>query len=308
MKYVIFGVEGGMGKNVLATAVVRAINKQYPDRKIIVMTAYPDIWMCNPRVDRVLQFGMTPYFYKDYIEGKDTLVFIQEPYKQTDAIYRTKHLSQIWCEMYGINWDGEKPELYFTSLELDFLAQLINKQKPIFLLQTFGGAQNQNHKFSWARDLSPALAQEIVNRMSKDYRVIQIRREDQIGLNGCESLSVSPRQLALAILLSDKRLFIDSFMQHCAAALGKPSTVVWVGNSPTVFGYSIHHNIKSNFELGSMRNSMYDPFDILGDPIQLATPPNNLFDINEIMNSLTLEPTVQPFANAIQDAIKEQLV
>jgi hypothetical protein len=305
MKYVIFGVEGGMGKNVLATAVVRAINKQYPDRKIIVMTAWPDVWLCNPRVERVLQFGMTPYFYKDYIDGKDSLVFIQDPYKQTEAIYRTKHLSEIWCELHGITWDGETPELYFTSLEFDFLTQLINKQKPIFLLQTFGGAQGQQHKYSWARDLSPVLAQEIVNRMSKDYRVIQIRREDQIGLQGCESLSVNPRQLALSILLSDKRLFIDSFMQHCAAALGKSSTVVWIGNSPTVFGYSIHKNIKSNFEVGSLRNSFYDPFDISGDPVQLATPPNNLFNVDEIMNSLLLESTTVPFANAFSEAIDE---
>ena len=305
MKYVIFGVEGGMGKNVLATAVVRAINKQYPDRKIIVMTAWPDVWLCNPRVERVLQFGMTPYFYKDYIDGKDSLVFIQEPYKQTDTIYRTKHLTQIWCEMYGITWDGETPEMYFTSLEFDFLTQLVNKQKPIFLMQTFGGAQGQQHKYSWARDLSPVISQEVVNRMSKDYRVIQIRREDQIGLNGCESLSVNPRQLALSILLSDKRLFIDSFMQHCAAALGKSSTVVWIGNSPTVFGYTIHNNIKSNFEIGTLRNSLFDPFDIAGDPIQLATPPNNLFDVDEIMNSLLLEPTTLPFANAFSEAIGE---
>jgi hypothetical protein len=305
MKYVIFGVEGGMGKNVLATAVVRAINKQYPDRKIIVLTAYPDVWMCNPRVEKVLQFGMTPYFYKDYIDGKDTLIFIQEPYKQTDAIYRNKHLSQIWCEMYGINWDGESPELYFTSLEFDFVSNLINKQKPIFLIQTAGGGQNQPNKYSWARDLSPALSQEVVNRMSKDYRVIQVRREDQIALNGCETLSVNSRQLALSILLSDKRLFIDSFMQHCAAALNKPSTVVWIANSPTVFGYKVHQNIKSNFEVGALRNSMYDPFDILGDPIQLATPPNNLFSVDEIVNSLILDPAAQPFMTALQDLIIE---
>jgi hypothetical protein len=286
MKYVVFGVEGGLGKNVISTAVVRAINKQFPDRKIIVLTAYPDIWVCNPRVFRVFQFGQTPYFYNDYIEDKDTLVYIQDPYKQTDTIYKNKHLSQIWCEMCNVKWDGQNPELYFTSLEFDFVAQLINKQKPIFLLQAFGGAQNQIHKYSWARDIPPSIGQEIVNYMSKDYRVIQVRREDQFGFNNCESLSVPPRQLALTILLSDKRLFIDSFMQHCAAALDKTSTVIWIANSPTVFGYTTNNNIISNFESGSMRNSIYDPYDILGDPIQLATPPNNLFDTNNIIESL----------------------
>lgn len=287
MKYVIFHVEGGIGKNILSTAVVRAINKQYPDRKIIVLTAWPEVWLCNPRVEKVIQFGQTSYFYKDYVEGKDSLIFMQDPYKQADAIYRTKHLTQVWCEMIGVNWDGEKPEMYFTTLEFDFVSTFINKTKPILLIHAFGGAQNQQHKYSWARDIPPIISNEVIRRLKNDYRIIQVRREDQIALEGAEYLSLQPRQIALSILLSDKRLFIDSFLQHAAASMDKPSTVLWVGNSPTVFGYSVNDNIKAQFEAGSLRNSLYDPYDIAGDPIQLATPPNNIFNIEEVMNSLT---------------------
>lgn len=39
-KYVIFHAEGGHGKCVAATAVCRAIKKAYPDRKLIVVTAW----------------------------------------------------------------------------------------------------------------------------------------------------------------------------------------------------------------------------------------------------------------------------
>lgn len=39
-KYIILHIEGGIGKNVIATSVVRAIDKFYKDRKIIVITAY----------------------------------------------------------------------------------------------------------------------------------------------------------------------------------------------------------------------------------------------------------------------------
>lgn len=287
MKYVIFHVEGGIGKNILSTAVVRAINKQYPDRKIIVLTAWPEVWLCNPRVEKVIQFGQTSYFYKDYVEGQDSLIFIQDPYKQADAIYRTKHLTQVWCEMIGVKWDGEKPEMYFTTLEFDFVSTFVNKTKPILLIHAFGGAQNQQHKYSWARDIPPIISTEVIKRLKNDYRIIQVRREDQIALEGAEYLSLQPRQLALAILLSDKRLFIDSFLQHAAAAMEKSSTVLWIGNSPTVFGYSVNDNIRAKFEAGSLRNSLYDPYDIAGDPIQLATPPNNLFNIEEVMNSLT---------------------
>lgn len=288
-KYIIFHIEGGVGKNVIATAVIRAINKFYPDRKIIIITAYPEIWELNPRVWRIYQFGQTQYFYNDFIEGKDTIVLSHDPYRETNAIYRKKHLSEIWCQMYNIPFDGEKPELYFTQLEGDFVQQLLNKTKPIFLINAFGGAPNQRNKYSWARDIPPALAQEIVNEAQKDYRVIQVRREDQMALNNCEYLSLSTRELAVSLLYSDKRLLIDSFLQHAAAALNLKSTVLWVGNSPNVFGYELHDNISSEFEEASLKNSLYEPYDIMGNPIQLATPPNFLFDKDQILTSLGLK-------------------
>ena len=285
-KYVILQIEGGIGKNVVATSVVRSISKQYTDRKIIILTAHTDIWFCNPRIYKVLEFGKTPYFFQDYIQNKDTILMLQEPYRSEDYIYKRKHLSEIWCDLYDIKWDGEKPELYFTNLEYDFLQTLINKQKPIFLIKCSGGAQGQAHKYSWARDIPPQIAQQIVDEMSKEYRVIQVRREDQIALTNCEHLSLNPRQLALAIMQSDKRLFIDSYMQHAAASLGLQSTVVWVVNDPKVLGYQSHKNISIKFDNGELRNSMYEAYDILGDPINLANVPNDIFDVKKILESL----------------------
>lgn len=284
--YIILQIEGGIGKNVVATAVVRAAQKQFPEKKIIILTAHPDIWFCNPRIHKVLEFGKTPYFFEDYIHSKNAMLMIQEPYRCSDYIYKRKHLSEIWCDMYGIKWDGEKPEMYFTNLEYDFLQTTINKQKPIFLIQPFGGGQGQSHKYSWARDLPPQIAQTIVDEMSKNYRVIQIKREDQISLNGCEYLSLNPRQLAMTIMLSDRRLFIDSYMQHAAACMGLSSTVVWIVNDPKVLGYSLHNNITSTFNNGELRNSMYEAYDILGDPINLSSLPNDLFDTKKILDSL----------------------
>ena len=287
-KFVILQIEGGIGKNVIATAVVRAIQKKYSDRKIVIITAYPDIWLNNPRVHKVLQFGQISYFYRDFIENRETLVFLQEPYKHIDYIYRKKHLTQIWCELCNVEWDGETPELYFTQLESDFCSTIINKDKQIFLINAFGGADGQQHKYSWARDIPPVLAQEIVDEMSKNYRVIQIRRDDQIQLNNAETYNLSIRQTALMLIFSDRRLLIDSFLQHASAAFGLTSTVLWSCNEPNVFGYNIHKNIKSSFEVGDLRNSMYEAYDILGDPTQIVTPPGIMFDKQSIIKSLDI--------------------
>lgn len=285
-KYIVFQIEGGIGKNVVATAVIRSISRRYPDRKILIMTAYPEIWECNPLIHRIFQFGQITYFYSDFIDGKDTILFLQDPYRHQDYIFRRKHITQVWCDICGVEWTGEQPELYFTKLESDFVSYLINREKPIFLIHPFGGAEGQAHKYSWARDMPPSFAQELVDHMSKEYRVIQIKRPDQIALKNAEYLSLNPRQLALSILESDKRFFIDSYMQHAAAALSAPSNVLWIANSPKTLGYSMHNNIECEFEKGSLKNSVYEPFDILGDPIQLATPPNILLDSKNIISML----------------------
>lgn len=284
--YLILQIEGGIGKNIVATSVVRALSNKYPDRKIIIITSHIDIWMCNPRIHKVLEFGKTSYFYQDYIHNRNTILMLQDPYRCEDYIYNRKHLSQIWCEMYDVKWDGEKPELFFTNLEFDFLQNLIKKDRPIFLIQSSGGSESQPHKYSWARDIPPKIAQEIVDEMSKDYRVIQIRRKDQLGLNNCESLSLNPRQLSLSIMLSDKRLFIDSFMQHASSAFGLESTVIWIANDPKVLGYQTNKNILINFKGGDLRNSIYQPYDILGDPINLSNIPNEMFNVKEILENI----------------------
>lgn len=37
---IIFSIQGGMGKSIMATAVCKAIKKQYPDSTLIVVTGY----------------------------------------------------------------------------------------------------------------------------------------------------------------------------------------------------------------------------------------------------------------------------
>jgi hypothetical protein len=56
------------------------------------------------------------------------------------------------------------------------------------------------------------------------------------------------KEFFIILLKSEKRLLIDSCLQHAAAAFNLPSTVCWVGTSPEVFGYEIHKNILPNKE------------------------------------------------------------
>jgi hypothetical protein len=171
-------------------------------------------------------------------------------------------------------------------------------------LQTNGGAQNQPNKYSWTRDLPTATAQKIVYAFANDYNIVHIRREDQIGLQGTTPIQADFRALAVLISMSAKRLFIDSFAQHTAAALGLPSVVCWVGNMPTQFGYDIHTNLMANAPALSpeLRHSVFSKYNISGNATEF--PYNNedeIFDVDTIIDALKNENVKEPKREAAKE-------
>jgi ADP-heptose:LPS heptosyltransferase len=289
-KYLIFHSEGGHGKQVMATAVIRAIKKKYPDRKLIWVTPWDGPAFGNDNIYRFYAFNEMKYFFDDYINSKDVKIFRLEVYQTEDHILQRKHLTQSWCDMYDIPFDGSLPEMYINPREIEIAKDKIKPDagKPIMLLQTHGGGGQQYSKKSWARDMPMDIAQKLVNYYSKSYRILHIRRPDQPELQGVEMLNLPFRELYAVFTFSKKRIFIDSFAQHVAAALKLPSTVCWIANKPEVFGYDMHSNILPNVEVQKQFNkfSYLDQIDISGQVQQFPYDTVNLFDINKIIDSV----------------------
>ncbi len=243
-KYVIFHIDGGCGKNIVATSVIKSINSTYPEHKLIVVTAWPEVFVHNPHIYRVYKFGNIPYFYDDYINGKDSVILRNEPYHSGDLLYRKKSLTEIWCDSFKIPCIDKKPEIYLTERELLFAQKQLQKDGPILLIQSSGGAEQQSHPYSWSRDLPPQFAQDVVDSVKDKFsKILHIRRDNQLELNNTFKVTDNFRNLFCYIALSDKILAIDSFAQHAAAAFDKKATVGWISNSPVVFGHDIHDNI-----------------------------------------------------------------
>ena len=288
-KYVILHSEGGHGKQCMATAVCRAIKKKYPDRKLIVVTAWDGPFFYNPDVFRFYTFGQMQFFFTDFIKP-DTIILRQEVYHSEDHILQRKHLVDSWCDMYGIKSDGVKPKIYLNPREVEIARDKIKPdQRPIMLLQTHGGSpQAQYSKKSWFRDMPMEIAQKLVNYYSKSYRILHIRTPEQPALQGTELLNLPFRELYAVFPLSQKRLFIDSFAQHVATALDLQSTVVWIGNKPEVFGYKENINIlpDGNHVRELNKFSYLDQFDISGQIQQFPYDTINMLDINKIIEGV----------------------
>lgn len=289
-KYSLFHVEGGLGKHVASIAITKTIKNNYPDRELIVVCAYPEIFINLPFIDRVYRLGNTPYFYQDYILDKDTLIFKQEPYFTTSHIHKELPLIESWSNVLNLEYNGEKSELIFNFRQRQRGFQLWNRERPIMVIQTNGGPlENQPYLYSWTRDIPYHTTQELVNYFSKDYHIIQVARHKSNILANVEGVyePLSNMELFSLLLYSEKQILIDSSLQHAAAALNKKSTVLWVATSPDIFGYDLHDNIVAdiprNFKLPD--SYLFD-YNFNGALHECPLITDNIFDVNEIINSV----------------------
>tara|TARA_B110000503_G_C7112732_1_gene398899 strand:- start:182 stop:1177 length:996 start_codon:yes stop_codon:yes gene_type:complete len=286
-KFLVWHIEGGLGKNVAATALLPSLAKRYRSRKIIVVASYPEVFLNHPDVYRVFRVGMTQYFYEDYILGKDTIVFRHEPYFQTGHILKQKHLVQNWAELLGVDYQKQLPNIHMNMVQKNFAGSW-QREKPVLLLQTNGGLfSGQQHGYSWTRDIPLELAVYIAEKTIDKYHIIQLTRENTPILQGVEVINQPMTNMELFSLAaaSEKRVLIDSCLQHASAALNLPSTVFWIGTAPENFGYDMHTNIKALPPKGNTKLIDAYLFDASFEGVPHECPYNDIkemFDLKQI--------------------------
>ena len=248
-KYLIWHIQGGLGKNVAATALLPALKAKYNDRKLIVVASWPEIFMNHPVIDRLYHLGNTPHFYEDYIRERDTIIYKHEAYNQTAHIQKSQHLIHNWCDLMDLKYDEEK---MMPSVILNYAQQQLvvnwRREKPTMVLQTNGGPYvGQKYPYNWCRDIPPEIGQRIVDEFSKYFHILHVCRKESPLLNGVERVDAPMGNIELFSLLGNStiRVLNDSCLQHAARAFQLPSTVLWIGTSPKVFGYKFHNNIIS---------------------------------------------------------------
>jgi len=249
----VVNIHGGAGKNILFTGVAKNIKATYPDHNLIVITPYIELLINVPFIDRVYKSGITPYLYDDIVStSKDNICYSVDPYNDNGYLNEREHLIQTWSRALNVNTDMQLPEMHLTYREIEnfnqtFLQEIIKAggNKPILVIQPFGGPEN-NQKYNWCRDIPVRQAQELTDRLSENYVVVQIAKDTQTKLERCVHFSSGLRDIACLLQVAKKRILIDSFGQHCSTALNLSSTVCWITNKPHVFGYPQNINVLAN--------------------------------------------------------------
>jgi hypothetical protein len=294
-KYSIFQIQGGLGKHIAATAVAQVIKRTYPDRELVVLCAWPELWASLPFVYRVFPLGNTAYFYEEYVDGKDSLFFLQEPYFTTTHINKTHRLVESWCLTYGLEYKGEQPVLKINPEQKKAIRNFYEPKfegKPFLLLHTNGGLFTSERPYSWARDMPFDVASKVAQHFRKSHFIMQLTRpaSPKIPDVFVRNEQLSNTELCGLVELTDKRLLIDSSLQHAAAAYGLPSTVLWNATSSVIFGHSLHNNIQAKPKpKKSLPGSVY--FDYQFDANENEFPYEeedlkDLYNLDQIIDSL----------------------
>lgn len=287
---IIFQIDGGLGKSIMATAMVKVIKKRYKNANIIVVSAYPDVFLNNPHIFEVHHPNQVNGLYLKFIKDQKCKIFAAEPYRDTDFMtLKPISLFDTWCKVFGLRYNGEQPEIFLTQPEIDYFAPYYKTDKPILAIQPNGGPAGLGYQYAWTRDIPEPNILEIIEHYKNDYSIIHIKREDQKTYEGTMQALDGYRSIAILLQLSDKRLLIDSFAQHLASALNKKSTVCWISTKPETFGYKLHDNIRANAftKEPTLTQAIYEPFGLSED---ISSIPYNdlmeIFDTNKIITSI----------------------
>ena len=251
---IFFVVQGGVGRNIMATAVVRNVKRAFPDKKIIVLCGCPDVFLKNPHVDRVYSLGQPVFIYEDYFKTAKTIMLNTEPYQHYDYIQRNKHFVECWCEMLDIECDNVYPEFCFTEAE-QRMAQLFIKKydKPMVLLHGEGGkvppqktekdeiiAKSGMYKRNLTKETMGKLTDDLIK---KGYMVGCVCTPNQYLPPAAERINFPIRAIIALIPHVAGVIAIDSFLQHGTACSKKKSVVCWGGTDPKVLGYNSNINL-----------------------------------------------------------------
>lgn len=287
---IIFQIDGGLGKSIMGTAMVKVIRKRYKNANLIVVTAYSDVFLNNPHINEVYNPNNVNGFYLKFIKDQDCKIFVEDPYRRSEFILeKPKNLLKTWCELFGLRYNNEQPQIYLTQPEIDYFSPYYQTDKPILAMQVNGGPAGLGYQYAWTRDIPELNILEIIEHYKNDYTIIHIKREDQKIYPDTMQALDGFRSIAILLQLSNKRLLIDSFAQHMAAALNLKSTVCWIQTKPETFGYKLHDNIKSNpfTKEPNLTSAVYNPFGLSEDIHNI--PYNDLkeiFNTNKIIESI----------------------
>jgi hypothetical protein len=217
-KGIVVNISGGMGKCIIFTAVAKCFKQQYPERELIVVSGFPEVFVNNPNVDGNYPFA-TPELWKRFFGNPQYKSFNHDPYLEDSWVKNEKmHLTRIWCKLLGVKCTGTDPELFFSAPEVDELNMMIQVNKPLCVVQSSGGANPASR--SWTRNPNREELDAYLERYLESHYIIHLGLPETPPLNNVHQRieNLNRRQAISLIYYAHTFVGIDSYGLHARAA------------------------------------------------------------------------------------------
>ena len=267
----IVTVEGGLGKNVMFTALVPELKKKY--KEIYIVSPYFDVFKACSGVTDAFQFGQGT-LYQELVLDPDMDVLWKEPYSNQKFIKKECHLFEAWAEELGITLEKPgmdyKPNLDKIAEEFPAIKQLADQKAQElgkFIIVQFCGGQSplgpqrdQNGAPVPYNDHQEAIkrnyykGQALINLLKKEYpdcKILHFALPNEPTYDGATKLEVPYLTYTLLAEKAEMIVCTDSSLQHLATGHCKKMTVLWGETRPEHFGYSCNKNIAAKHVLNS---------------------------------------------------------
>jgi hypothetical protein len=211
-------IQGGLGKCIMTTAVIRNWKLAYPESEIVVVSGYPEVFLHNPDVARNFTFNH-PYLWADYYSDPDYKIYAQDVYLTQDWIQnKRKHFIEIFCDELGVDFIQQTPLLYFSSAEIDEFKNMVKVDKPLLVVQSTGGS-NAGAR-SWTRTPPQEEFDEYLKQFLEENYVLHLAvPETPVLQNVHQRVDNLDRRKAMGLAYFAYGLVgIDSFAMHARAA------------------------------------------------------------------------------------------
>lgn len=243
-KNLVLHINGGIGKCIMATAVIRSYKQNYPGSRVVVVSGYPEVFINNSDIYKNFSFN-TPYLWQDYYGNPEWEVSAHDPYMENVWIKNEKeHLIDIWCELLGVPSVQKTPLLFFSGPEVEELIAMIQTEKPLVIVQSTGGANPAAR--SWTRNPPQNEFDEFLNKFKDTHFIVHLCLSETPKLTNIHQRleTLSRRQAMCLIHYCAEFVGIDSFGQHARAAnLSAGSTTIFFPLAESVerLGYDLEN-------------------------------------------------------------------
>lgn len=265
-KTFLLHIQGGIGKCIMATAVIRSYKQTNPEQEIVVVSGYPEVFVNNPDVTKNFGYN-TPYLWKDYYSQPDVYVYAGDPYfTQSWIKNEKKHLIDIWCEEIGVPSTQKTPLLHFSGPELDELNAMIKVDKPLLVVQSTGGANAAAR--AWTRNPPTDEFDDFLSPYMDNHFIVHVCLPETPALKNVHQRieNLNRRQAITLIYFANKFVGIDSFGLHARAANPNPPGYSFIffplAESIKRLGYvqKLMTSVEPTFEVQKMIRESQDYF------------------------------------------------